>query len=40
MIQIDNVSKVYGRNAAVHALKQLSLTIPAGEALLKQRPSC
>jgi macrolide transport system ATP-binding/permease protein len=39
MIQIDNVSKVYGRNAAVHALKEISLTVPAGEVLAIQGPS-
>jgi macrolide transport system ATP-binding/permease protein len=43
IIQIDNVSKVYGRNTArdtaVHALKQFSLTVPAGEVLAIQGPS-
>jgi macrolide transport system ATP-binding/permease protein len=39
MIQIDNVSKVYGRNATVHALKEISLTVPAGEVLAIQGPS-
>jgi macrolide transport system ATP-binding/permease protein len=39
MIQIDNVSKVYGRNAAVHALKEISLAVPAGEVLAIQGPS-
>jgi ABC-type lipoprotein export system ATPase subunit len=39
MIQIDNVSKVYGRNAAVHALKEISLTVSTGEVLAIQGPS-
>jgi macrolide transport system ATP-binding/permease protein len=39
IIQIDNVSKVYGRNAAVHALKEISLAVPAGEVLAIQGPS-
>jgi ABC-type lipoprotein export system ATPase subunit len=39
IIQLNNVSKVYGRNAAVHALKEISLTVPAGEVLAIQGPS-